>query len=210
MTASWSALVAMLVLLGGYELWLLLRQRRRPMSVARSAHALLREEWFAAVSAQKGSEVLAVQTLRNSLMSATMTASTAVLALMGALTLAAPSLRQALAGGAALPTPTPTLLLEALLLLLLAGSLFASGMAVRAFHHAGFIGGMPVESDARRRWNDAGAAAVRRGGLFYSWALRLLVLVLPVLAALLLPLAGAVAALVLVALLGVFDRTGSA
>ncbi len=45
-----------------------------------------------ATSAQKGSEVLAVQPLQNSLMSATLAASTEVLALMGTMTPAAPSL----------------------------------------------------------------------------------------------------------------------
>jgi hypothetical protein len=54
-----------------YEALLLLLQRLRPERLARSAHAKLREEWFLAVSALKGSEVLAVQTIRNSLMSAT-------------------------------------------------------------------------------------------------------------------------------------------
>ena len=54
-------------------------------------HAALRAEWFAAVSAERGTEVLAVQTLRNSLMSATMIASTAAIGLMGAATLVAPS-----------------------------------------------------------------------------------------------------------------------
>ena len=54
-------------------------QRRRPERMARTAHAALREDWFAAVSLYKGFELLSVQTLRNSLMPATMTASTAVL-----------------------------------------------------------------------------------------------------------------------------------
>jgi O-acetylhomoserine/O-acetylserine sulfhydrylase-like pyridoxal-dependent enzyme len=45
------------------------------------AHADLREEWLAALSEHPGSEVLAVQTLRNSLIAATMTAA---LRLMGA------------------------------------------------------------------------------------------------------------------------------
>ena len=45
-----------------------------------------------ALSRQPGSEILAIQTLRNSVMSATMTASTAVLGLMGTVSLAAPSL----------------------------------------------------------------------------------------------------------------------
>lgn len=53
-----------------YEVALAVAQRQRPARMARTAHANLRGDWFEAVSAQKGSEVLAVQTLRNALMSA--------------------------------------------------------------------------------------------------------------------------------------------
>lgn len=77
--ATWLAALATMAIL----VVLAFGHRRRPGQLARTAHAALREEWFEAVSAQKGSGILAVQTLRNSLMSATMTASTAVLALMG-------------------------------------------------------------------------------------------------------------------------------
>ena len=82
-TLVWLATLTTVGVLFGYEVVLALAQRRRPDRMARSAHAVLREEWFTAVSQQKGSEILAVQTLRNSLMSATMTASTAVLGLIG-------------------------------------------------------------------------------------------------------------------------------
>jgi hypothetical protein len=95
-TATWIVALSTLLTLLGYELVLALTQRRDPHRLARSAHATLREEWFAAVSAHSGSEILAVQTLRNALMSATMTASTAVLGLLGTITLAAPTVRASL------------------------------------------------------------------------------------------------------------------
>ncbi|WP_292452240.1 DUF599 family protein [Methylibium sp.] len=117
--------------------------------MARSAHAALREDWFSAVSQHKGSKILAVQTLRNSLLSATMTASTAVLGLMGTVTLAAPSLHVSCGEAAAVPSFTPRLVLELLLLTLLFVSLVCSAMAVRYYNHAGFISGMPVASEAR-------------------------------------------------------------
>ena len=91
-TSPWLAVIVTLGIVVAYEGWLALAQRRTPQRLARSAHASLREDWFAAISAQPGSEILAVQTLRNSLMSATMLASTAALALMGTVTLAAPSM----------------------------------------------------------------------------------------------------------------------
>ena len=98
------------------EVVLTVAQRRRPERMARSAHAALREEWFIAVSQRKGSELLAVQTQRNSLMSATVTASTAMLGLIGTVTLVAPSLHASFGWSATLPSFTPRLVLELLLL----------------------------------------------------------------------------------------------
>ena len=171
-TLAWLATLTTLAVLVAYEVVLAVAQRRRPDRLARSAHALLREDWFTAVSQQKGSEILAVQTLRNALMSATMTASTAVLGLIGTVTLAAPSLHASFDEAAAMPGITPRLVLELLLLAWLFASLVCSAMAVRYYSHAGFIGGMPVESDARKRWAQAGVTYVRRAGAFYSWGLR--------------------------------------
>ena len=89
-------------------------------------------------------------------------------------------------------------------------SLLASIMAVRYYNHAGFIAGMPVDSPARQRWNDAGRIHVRRAGILYSWGLRHLVLVAPVLAAIVHPAAGPVAALGVIGVLIGFDRFAGA
>ena len=209
-TMTWLAALATVAVLVGYEVALALAQRRSPERLARTAHATLRQEWFAEVSKQKGSEILAVQTLRNSLMSATMTASTAVLGLMATVTLAAPSLHLGF-GEATAGTPglTARLALELVLMGLLFASLVSSAMAVRYYNHAGFIGAMPVGSDARQRWTEAGTAYVRRAGILYSWGLRHLLLVAPILASILYPAAGPVAAGVVVAVLFGFDRFGA-
>lgn len=205
----WLATLATVAVLLGYELFLAVAHQRWSGRMARSAHARLREEWFDSVSQQKGSEILAVQTLRNSLMSSTMTASTAVLALMGTVTLAAPSLHASFEHPGSLPSMTPRLVLELLLLAQLFASLICSAMAIRYYNHAGFIIGMPVDSAARLQWGPAGRTYVRRAGILYSWGLRYLVLVAPVLASLLHPLAGPVAAVLLVNVLSGFDRFGT-
>ena len=113
---AWLSTLVTIAVLVAYETVLMVAQRRRPERMARSAHAALREDWFIAVSQNPGSEILAVQTLRNSLMSATMTASTAMLGLIGTVTLAAPSLHAGLDEAAMLPSLTPKLVLELLLL----------------------------------------------------------------------------------------------
>lgn len=206
-TMTWLAAVITVGTLLAYELGLLLAQRRNPQRLARTAHAALREDWFVAISQQKGSEILAVQTLRNSVMSATMTASTAVLGLMGTVTLAAPSLRESLGGlDQVAPHFTPRLALELVLMAMLFASLFASTMAVRYYNHAGFVSGMPVESSARERWAAAGIAYVRKAGILYSWGLHQLILVAPILASIIHPLAGPPAALLVVVVLYGYDQ----
>lgn len=207
MTASWWPTLATVAVLAAYEAIILIAERNRPAWVARSSHAQLREAWLESVSQQIGAEILAVQTLRNSLMSATMTASTAALGLMGTATLAAPSLHQALAAEGSVPVLlTPRHLLELVLLSLLFLSLVSSVMAVRYYTHVSFIAGMPAQSQAKARWLDAGRRYIRKAGRFYSTGLRHLVLVAPVVAAILHPLAGPVAALVVVSVMFSLDR----
>lgn len=204
-TERWIAAGLTIAVLALYEAWFALAQRRDPDLLARPAHAGLREEWFDAVSRQPGSEVLAVQTLRNSLMSASMTASTAVLGLMGTVTLSASSLNTSLGDGGAFEF-TPRLALELILLALLFASLVSSVMAVRYYNHAGFVGAMPVASEARRRWHAVGSNHLRRAGVLYSWSVRNLVLVVPAVAFILHPVAGPVAAVLVVLVLSGFDR----
>ncbi len=199
----WAACATVAVIVG-YEAHLALAQRRRPARMARTAHANLRAAWFVAVSNQKGSEILAVQTLRNAVMSASITASTAALGLMGTVTLSAPSLQSGFSGGV-LPNLTPRLAMELALLALLFASLVSSVMAVRFYNHAGFIGGMPVDSNARQQWTPAGTAYVRKAGVLYSWGLRQLVLVAPLVAFILHPLAGPLGAVLVCAVLLGFD-----
>lgn len=185
------------------EIWLLLAARRGGEARAGAAHAALRDQWFAAVSEHVGSEILAVQTLRNGIMAASMLASATALALMGTVTLLAQSGR---AGAAGVTGVEPRLAMEWLLLLLLFASLVAAVVAARYFNHASFIGGMPVGSPARRRWAAVGSAYVRTAGHLYGWALRQLVLIAPPLSFILEPASGPLMALLALAVLLGFDR----
>lgn len=205
-THAWTAVTATVSLLVLYELVLVAMHRWLPHRLARTVHATLRAQWFEAVSGQRGSEILAVQTLRNSMMSATMLASTAALGLMGTVTLAVPSLHLRSEGGASAVGLTPQLTLELLLLVLLFTSLVSTVMAVRFYNHAGFVAALPVDSELRRRWSMSGVAYVRKAGVLYSIGLRHVVLVVPVVAALLAPAAGPIAAAIVAAVLFVFDR----
>ncbi|RZL03893.1 MAG: DUF599 domain-containing protein [Rubrivivax sp.] len=205
-TISWLALFLSLAILGAYEVHLALLSRRHSLATARSAHALLRAEWVQALSRQVGSEIVAVQALRNSLMSATITGSTAALALMGTLTVTASSQEMALFGMQKLSV---RLALELLMLATLFSSYVCSAMAMRYFSHVSFIMSMPVDSPERQSRLPMVSDYIRRAGILYSWGLRLFLFLAPIIAGLVNPLAMPVAALVLALVLRPFDRVPS-
>jgi hypothetical protein len=84
-------------------------------------------------------------------------------------------------------------------------ALVSSALAVRHYNHAGFIVGMPVGCETRQRWNAAGTD-VRRAGVLYSWGLRQLTLVVPIVAFILHPVAGLAGAVIVVASMANVDR----
>ncbi|CAH0351254.1 DUF599 domain-containing protein [Aquabacterium sp. CECT 9606] len=204
-TIPWLSLLLSLAILASYELHLSVLSRRQPHATARSAHALLRVEWVEALSRQAGSEIVAVQALRNSLMSATITASTAALALMGTLTVTSTTVAQdmALFGMRQMST---RLALELLLLATLFASYVCSATAMRYFSHGSFIMSLPVGSEERLRRTPMAVDYVRRAGVLYSWGLRLFLFLAPIVAGLVNPLAMPVAAIVLTLVLRAFDR----
>ncbi|MDO9002475.1 MAG: DUF599 domain-containing protein [Aquabacterium sp.] len=204
-TIPWLSLFLSLAILGAYELNLSRLSRRQPLATARSAHALLRVEWVQALSRQAGSEIVAVQALRNSLMSATITASTAALALMGTLTVTSTTVAQdmALFGLQQLST---RLVLELLLLTTLFASYVCSATAMRYFSHGSFIMSLPVGSEERQRRTSMAIDYVRRAGILYSWGLRLFLFLAPIVAGLVNPLAMPFAAIALALVLRAFDR----
>ena len=206
---DWAALALTLVIMLGYEARLHARSRRAPEQVARSAHGRLRADWVAAMSRERGMEIVAVQLLRNSLMSATINASTAAIALVGTLSLQA--------GRAVAAAPAATLAalsVRGVLDLLLASLLFAafvcSSMAMRYYHHAGYAMSMPVGSPERERRLPLAQQHLQRAGVLYSWGLRFFLLLAPALAGLLHPWLMPPAAVALVAVMHRFDQAARA
>ncbi|MGC4062550.1 MAG: DUF599 domain-containing protein [Aquabacterium sp.] len=205
-TEDWIALGSTILMLVGYEALLHRRSRAHPPQISRSAHMLLRRQWVQALSTQPGSEILAVQALRNSLMSSTITASTAAIMLMGCMTLAAssgtalmrPLLQGALDGGLKLP----------LMLATLFATYVCSAMSMRYFNHAGFVMSLPVGSDTRQHYEPMCLEYVRRGGVLYGWGLRCFLFIAPLITGLIMPLLMPVTALMLMALLRIFDQAG--
>ena len=202
---SWVALFTSVLLIGGYELRQWVTERRNPQTTARAAHATLREQWVRALSDQSGSEIVAVQTLRNSLMSATISASTAALALVGTLSLTVPGASQGL-GLFGLTRLSPGLVIELMLLGTLFASYVCSATAMRYFSHAGFVMSLPVASPQRDARLPTAIDYVRRAGSLYGWGLRSFFLVAPLIAGLIHAFAMPLASLALVLVLRALDQ----
>ena len=80
-----SATVSALLLLA-YHAYLFYRVRRNPAYTVQAVNNMARAEWVDSVM-KEGKDILAIQTLRNSTMAATFLASTAILLIIGVLTM---------------------------------------------------------------------------------------------------------------------------
>jgi uncharacterized membrane protein len=205
---AWMSLAASTVVMACYEGRLRWVARKHPELTARTAHARVRALWVAALSAQPGFEIVAVQALRNSLMSATIAASTAAIALMGTVSLAGGTVASSMGSirdleSASLPVRHA---LEILLMLLLFASYVCSAMAMRYFSHAGFVMSMPVSAPERKPLLPMAVEYVERAGLLYSWGLRCFLMVAPLVAGILNPVMLLPVTLALVVVLWFFDR----
>lgn len=205
--AAWGSLGASLALILAYELRAHVLGRRDPTHQTRFINARMRATWARAMAARPGFEIVAVQALRNSLMSATAAATTAALALMGGLTLGGASLASGLAhlpeaGGVALLH----VLMGALAIVLLVASYVCSAMSMRYYGNATLVVALPVGSAERTQLDPLVADYVQRAGHLYSWALRLFLIVIPAVAGVVHPLALLPSSAVLLVALHFFDR----
>lgn len=203
---AWGSLAFSLLLIGVYEVRAHVVGRQDPTHQARFVNARMRALWVQAMSQQPGLEIVAVQALRNLLMSATIAASTAALALMASLTLGGASLASGLAQLPREGIAPLHVLLGALAVGLLFASYVCSAMSMRFYGNATLIMSMPVASPDRQRLNPLAADYVQRAGRLYGWALRLFLMVVPAVAGVVQPLAVVPATLALLMALHFFDQ----
>lgn len=203
---AWGSFAASLLLILAYEVRAHHVSRRDPTHQARFINARVREVWARTMSTQPGFEIVAVQALRNLLMSATIAASTAALALMASLTLGGASLASGLAQLPRGEVASLHVLLGATTVGLLIASYVCSAMSMRYYGNATLIMSMPVAGDERQRLNPVAVDYVQRAGRLYSWALRLFLMVVPAVAGVVQPLALVPATLALLVALHFFDQ----
>ena len=158
-----------------YHAYLIYRTRKNPTYTVQAVNKLARTAWVETIMQESGKEVLAVQTLRNSTMAATFLASTAVLFIIGVLSLSGQGDKlqgtwHALNFGA----QDPEMWLARLLILLLDlfVAFFSFTMSVRIFNHVGYLINVPTELAHKMISPAHVAVQLNRAGKFYSIGMR--------------------------------------
>ena len=147
------AVLLVAALLIGYQVYLRTLSRRDSLAVLSNAAILARKAWVETVMENHADAILAIQTLRNSTMAASFLASTAVLLMVGALTLTgqAKSLQATWHSLNIFGTLAPELWLVKLLaiLLLLFYAFFSFTNSIRINNHVGYMVSMRQDSEQK-------------------------------------------------------------
>ena len=205
-----SAYLISFALIGGYHLYLRIRLRRDRSYTIQSVNNAARAAWVENIMADKGKDILAVQTLRNSTMAATFLASTAILLIIGVLNL----MQKSASGDNMLHALQNSLLsgddLEQFKLLVLLvtffWAFFSFSMAVRMYNHVGYL---INSSNAKQQFCPTPRYVgylLNRSGSYYSYGMRAYYLSVPLVFALFNPYYMIVASLGLIVALYNIDR----
>ena len=171
------------LLLIAYSLFLGYKTRRNPAYTVQAVNAIARTAWVETIMQESGKEILAVQTLRNSTMAATFLASTAVLLIIGVLTLSGQGDKlegtwHALNSKGA--HHAELWLIKLLLILLdLFVAFFSFAMAIRVFNHVGYLINVPLSRNLKMICPAHVAVHLNRAGSFYSIGMRAYYTVVP-------------------------------
>ena len=163
------------LLLALYQLYLRQRVKRDPGYTVQAVNAMVRRAWVEGIM-QNREGILAVQTLRNSTMAATFLASTAVLLIIGVLTLSEQGDKlggtwHALNFAGSTLAPLWALKLLALMLNLFV-SFFTFSMSIRVFNHVGYMINVPQAAGHKFISPRHVAVHLNRAGRFYSIGMR--------------------------------------
>jgi uncharacterized membrane protein len=204
--AAWGGLLLSLLMVLGYEVHAHRASRRDPTHQARFVNARMRQAWVQAMCTQPGFEIVAVQALRNALMSATVAASTAALVLMASVTLGGASIAAGLTQLNAASLSALHVLLGVGAVALLFASYVCAAMSMRYYGNATLVMSLPVNSPQRQQLNPLAEDYVQRAGLLYGWALRMFFLMVPAVAGVVHPYALVPATVGVLVGLHFFDR----
>jgi uncharacterized membrane protein len=168
--------VLAIVLLLLYHGYLRYKIRHNPAYTVQAVNRIARTAWVETIMTSGNKDVLAVQTLRNSTMAATFLASTAVLLIIGVLTLTG--------RGSQVSDSWHTLnimgarhgglfMLKLMLILLdLFVAFFSFSLSIRLYNHVGFLINVPLVLNHKDISPQHVAAHLNRAGRYYSIGMR--------------------------------------
>jgi uncharacterized membrane protein len=164
------------LLVAAYHLFLRHKIKNDPAYTVQAINRIARTAWVETIMQDDKNAVLAVQTLRNSTMAATFLASTAVLMIIGVLTLSEQGDKLEATWHALnmVGAINPMLWMVKLILLLLDlfVAFFSFSMAIRVFNHVGYMINVPLGLNHKMITPAHVATHLNRAGHFYSLGMR--------------------------------------
>jgi len=163
-------------MMGAYQIYLYLRVRRDPGYTVQALMRLARTAWVEQVMADGRQGVLPVQTLRNSTMAASFMGSTAVLLIIGTLTLSGQGDKLDATWHSLNAFGATDARLWAIKLMFLVVSFliafFSFTMSIRFYNHVGYLINVPEARRYRKITPLRVAAHLNKAGRFYSLGMR--------------------------------------
>ncbi len=180
------AFMASCLLILVYYLYLGRRTRRAPDSSVHVLNVRIREQWVDMIMSKGNMEILAVQTLRNSVMASNFMASTAVLLIIGTLNLSEKIGQWSLvwhpyAVAAHNQASEIWQIKLGLLLLDFSIAFYCFSMAIRFFNHVGYMINLPGDASTDGRHHKQTCIYLNRAGSYYAFGNRTFFFSLPIL-----------------------------
>lgn len=203
------ALIVSVGMLCGYWYFLRRRTRRDPGSAVHTFNKLVRARWAQTMVGKPGMEITAVQTLRNSVMAASFMASTAILLIIGALTVSS-DLEKVSRSWGTLTGGTYHVSLVGVKVAMLLGDFLAAffcfSMSVRLFSHIGYMVGVKSTSADDLVKTETVATHLNQAGNYFSLGLRMFFTSIPIIFWFFGPIALVAATVGLLGILRLMDR----
>ena len=169
-------LLVSVLLIIAYHAFLRRKIRKTPTYTVQAINRVARRAWVETIMHDEQKAVLAVQTLRNSTMAATFLASTAVLLIIGVLTLSEQGGKFEAAWHAlnTVGSKHPELWMTKLIFLLLdlLVAFFSFSMSIRVYNHVGYMINVPLKLNHNTITPAHVALHLNRAGHFYSIGMR--------------------------------------
>ncbi len=194
-----------------YYLYLNYRSRRRPDFTVHAINARVRQRWVEMIMTSGKMDILAVQTLRNSVMASNFMASTAVLLIIGILNLSGDTDKLAMVWKPFFQVESASnelyLIKLGLLLLDFFIAFYCFSMAIRFFNHVGYMVNLPADTVLDGFSPKIITAYLNRAGTYYTFGTRAFFFSLPLILWFFGPIMLVLATLILIVSLYSLDRS---